>query len=82
MGINRQLIAHGAGRHEQGRRLAKALGRHLLQRNNRRIISIHIITKHCMLHGFPHGGGRLGHGITAYVNPLHVIPFYIAQRRS
>ena len=62
---------------------AAALSCRGLKPRHGRIVAIDIVADHRLAHRVAHGGGRLCHGITAYINALHATPscFWLANKR-
>ena len=64
-------IAHGAAGKKQGGFLAQFFGGHILELVNGRVFVKHVISHLSFGHGFTHGLGGLGQGVTSQVNDPH-----------
>ena len=70
-GPDRDLVRHGARRHQQRRLLAEALGGHLFEAANRGILAVHVVPDLRARDSVAHLGRRARDGVTAEVDHSH-----------
>src|SRR5258708_7489096 len=66
--LNRNGVAHRAGRHENGGLFAEYRRCPLFEMVDRRIFAVHIVADLGLSHGLAHSGGRLGYGVTSEID--------------
>src|SRR5262249_21390922 len=64
-GQDRELVSHGAGRHEERRLLPAQRGDALLERAHRRILAVHVVADLGPRHRLAPRGRRTGDGVGA-----------------
>ncbi len=68
LGLDAELVGHGAGRDEESCFKAQQIGGHLLQVIDRRVFAKNVVAHFRIGHGQAHGLGRLCNGITTQID--------------
>ncbi|MNQ82446.1 hypothetical protein D3C85_974970 [compost metagenome] len=71
VGVQRQLVAEVAGRHEQRGFLAEDACGQRFQLAHGGVVAVDVVADHGVEHGLAHGEGGLGYGVAADVKHGH-----------
>ena len=73
MDEDRDFVAHGAGRQEHRRFLAKPFGHHVAETIDRRVFAVDVVADLGLRHGTAHGRRGLGGGIAPQIDDARCV---------